>query len=74
MIDEPEDDVLDLAPVHVPPPVQHQLVLIDELNESVEDSEEGEQRESIESSEDEEVWEIPQEEFEANARSLSPEL
>ena len=60
MIDEPEDDMLDLALVHVPPPVQHQLVLIDELNESIEDSEEGERRESIESSEDkEEVWEIP---------------
>ena len=74
VIDEP-DDVLDLAPVHVPPPVQHQLVLIDELNESVEDSEEGERRESLESSEDEEeVWEIPREEFEATARSLSPEL
>ena len=75
VIDEPEDDVLDLAPVHILPPVQHQLVPIDELNESVEDSEEGEQRESIESSEDkEEVWEIPQEEFEVTARSLSPEL
>ena len=71
MIDEPEDDVLDLAPVHIPPPVQHQLVPIDELNESVEDSEEGEQRESIESSEDEEeVWEISRVEFEGS----SPEL
>ena len=60
VIDEPEDDVLDLAPVHVPPPVQHQLVPIDELTRSVEDSEEGERVESLESSEDEEeVWEIP---------------
>ena len=75
VIDEPEDDVLDLAPVQVPPPIQHQLVPIDELNKSVEDSEEGERRESIESDEDEEeVWEIPQEEFEANTRSSSPEL
>ena len=75
VIDEPEDDMLDLAPVHVLPPVQHQLVPIDELNKSVEDSEEGERRESIESSEDkEEVWEIPQEEFEANAWSSSLEL
>ena len=75
VIDEPEDDVLDLAPVHVPPPVQHQLVPIDELNKSVEDSEEGEQRESIESSEDEEeVWEIPWEEFEVTARSSSLEV
>ena len=75
MIDEPEDDVLDLALVHVPPPVQHQLVLIDELNESVEDSEEGERRESLESTEDEEeVWEIPWEEFEVTARSSSLEL
>ena len=69
------DDVLDLAPVHVPPPVQHQLVPIDELSGSVEDSEEGERVESLESSEDEEeVWEIPREEFEATARSSSPEL
>ena len=75
VIDEPEDDVLDLAPVQVPPPVQHQLVPIDELNESVEDSEEGERRECIESNEDkEEVWEIPWEEFEMNAWSLSLEL
>ena len=75
VIDGPEDDVLDTTLVHVPPPVQHQLVLIDELNESVEDSEEGERRESLESSEDEEeVWEIPWEEFEATARSSSPEL
>ena len=69
------DDVLDLAPVHVPPPVQHQLVPIDELTGSVEDSEEGERVESLESSEDEEeVWEIPREEFEATARSSSPEV
>ena len=70
-----DDDVLDLAPVHVPPPVQHQLVPIDELTGSVEDSEEGERVESLESSEDEEeVWEIPREEFEATARSSSPEV
>ena len=68
------DNVLDLAPVHVPPPVQHQLVLIDELTGSVEDSEEGERVESLESSEDEEVWEIPREEFEANTRSSSLEV
>ena len=68
------DDVLDLAPVQVPPPVQHQLVPIDELNESVEDSEEGERVESLESSESDEVWEIPREEFEATARSSSPEV
>ena len=69
------DNVLDLAPVHVPPPAQHQLVPIDELTRSVEDSEEGERVESLESSEDEEeVWEIPQEEFEAIVRSSSPEL
>ena len=69
------DDVLDLAPVHVPPPVQHQLVPIDELTGSVEDSEEGERVESLESSEDEEeVWEIPREEFEASARSSSLEM
>ena len=48
VIDEPEDDVLDLALVQVLAPVQHQLVPIDELNESVEDSEEGERREEIE--------------------------
>ena len=75
VIDEPEDDMLDLAPVQVLPPIQHQLVPIDELNESVKDSEEGERREEIESSEEEEeVWEIPQEEFKVNAWSLSPEL
>ena len=69
------DDVLDLAPVHVPPPVHHQLVPIDELTGSVEDSKEGERVEVLESSEDEEeVWEIPWEEFEASARSSSPEL
>ena len=69
------DDLLDLAPVPVLPPVQHQLVPIDELTGSVEDSEEGERVESLESSEDEEeVWEIPREEFETTARSSSPEL
>ena len=75
VIDEPEDDVLDLAPVQVPPPVHHQLVPIDELTGSVEDSEEGERVESIENSKDkEEVWEIPREEFEAATRSSSPEV
>ena len=75
VIDEPEDDMLDLAPVHVLPPIQHQLVPIDELTGSVEDSEEGERVESLESSEDEEeVWEIPWEEFEVTARSSSPEV
>ena len=72
VIDDPEDDMLDLAPVQVPPPVQHQLVPIDELTGSIEDSEGGE---SLESSEDkEEVWEIPREEFEASAQSSSPEV
>ena len=75
VVDDPEDDVLDLALVHVPPPIQYQLVPIDELTGSVEDSEEGERVESLESSEDEEeVWEIPREEFEASARSSSPEV
>ena len=76
VVDEPEDDVLDLALVPAPaPPVQHQLVPIDELTGSVEDSEEGERVESLESSEDkEEVWEIPREEFEVTARSSSPEV
>ena len=75
VVDKSEDDMLDLAPVQVLPPIQHQLVPIDELNESVEDSKEGERREEIESSEEEEeVWEIPQEELEVNAWSLSPEL
>ena len=69
------DDVLDLAPVHVPPLVQHQLVPIDELTGSVEDSEEGERVESLESSDDgDEIWEISWEEFEANSRSSSPEV
>ena len=69
------DDVLDLAPVYVLPPVHHQLVPIDELTGSVEDSKEGERVEVLESSEDEEeVWEIPREEFEATTRSLSPEV
>ena len=66
------DDVLDLAPVHVPPPDQHQLVPIDELTGSVEDSEEGERVESLESSE--EIWEISREEFETASRSLSLEV
>ena len=75
VVDEPEDDVLDLAPVHILPPTQHQLVPIDELTGSVEDSEEGERVESLESSEDEEeVWEIPREEFEATAWPSSPEI
>ena len=76
VIDDPEDDVLDLAPVQVPPPlVQHQLIPIDELTGSVEDSEEGERVESLESSEDEEeVWELSWEEFEATAQSSSPEV
>ena len=68
MIDEAEDDMLDLAPVQVPAPVQHQLVPIDELTESVGDSEE-------ESSDKEvEVWEILQEEFEEDVQESSPEV
>ena len=68
------DDLLDLAPVHVPPPVQHQLVPIDELTGSVEDSEEGERVESLESSSEEEIWEISREEVETDSRSSSVEV
>ena len=60
--DKPPVDVLDTAPVPVPGPVVHELVPIEELTESVGDSEE-------DSSKDE-VWEISQEEF----IGLSPEL
>ena len=69
MIDEPEDDVLDLALVQVPTPVQHQLVPIDELTKSVGDSEEEESNNG-----EVEVWEIPCEEFEENVQESSPEL
>ena len=69
MIDEPEDDMLDLAPVQVPALVQHQLVPVEELTESVGDSEEGES-----SDEEVEVWEIPCQEFEENIWDSSPEV
>ena len=69
VIDEPEDDVLNLAPVQVPAPVQYQLVPIDELTESVGDSEEEGSRD-----EEVEVWEIPREEFEEGIQSSSPKV
>ena len=61
--DSSEEDVLDTAPVPVPGPVEHRLVPIKELTESVVDSEEG-------SSGRDEVWEISCEEFVGS----SPEL
>ena len=56
------EDILDTAPVPVLGPVKHRLVLIEELTESVEDSEE--------SDSGDEVWEITCEEFIGS----SPEL
>ena len=61
-----EEDVLDTAPVPVPEPVVHTLVLISELTESREGSEEEEEEIDTE----DEVWEISQEEFTGS----SPEL
>ena len=61
--DSSEEDVLDTAPVPVPGPVEHRLVPIKELTESIVDSEEG-------SSGRDEVWEISCEEFVGS----SPEL
>ena len=58
-----EGDVLDTALVPVPEPVVHTLVLISELTESREGSEEEEES-------DDEIWEISQEEFVGS----SPEL
>ena len=61
-----EEDVVDTAPVPVPQPVVHTLVLISELTESREGSEEEEEETDTE----DEVWEISQEEFTGS----SPEL
>ena len=61
-----EEDVVDTALVLVPQPVVHTLVLISELMESREGSEEEEE----ETDTDDEVWEISQEEFHGS----SPEL
>ena len=62
-----EEDVLDTALVPVPQPVVHTLVLISELTESREGSEEEREEET---DTDDEVWEISREEF----HSSSPEL
>ena len=62
-----EEDVVDTAPVPVPQPAVHTLVLISELTESREDS--GEEEEEETDTEDE-VWEISREEFGGS----SPEL
>ena len=60
-------DVLDTAPVPVPEPVVNTLVLISELTESREGSEE-EEEEGTDT--EDEVWEISREEFAGS----SPEL
>ena len=60
-----DEDVVDTAPVPVPQPVVYTLVLISELTESREVSEEEEETDT-----DNEVWEISREEF----HSSSPEL
>ena len=65
-----EEDVVDTAPVPVPQPVVHTLVLISELTESREVSEEGDEEEEDETDTDDEIWEISQEEFHGS----SPEL
>ena len=65
--DSSEEDVLDTAPVPVPEPVVHTLVLISELTESREGSEEEEEEET---DTEDEVWEISREEFVGS----SPEL
>ena len=67
-----EDDVVDTAPVPVPQPVVHTLVLISELTESREVSEEGDEEgeEEEETDTDDEIWEISREEFHGS----SPEL
>ena len=64
--DSSKGDVLDTAPVPVPELVVHTLVLISELMESREGSEEEEE----ESDSEEEIWEISREEF----LGSSPEL
>ena len=63
-----EEDVVDTAPVPVPQPVVHTLVLISELTESREVSEE--EGEEEETDTDDEIWEISREEFHGS----SPEL
>ena len=65
--DSSEEDVLDTALVLVPEPVVHTLVLISELSESREGSEEEEEDGT---DMEDEVWEISQEEFIGS----SPEL
>ena len=65
-----EEDVVDTAPVPVPQPVVHTLVLISELTASREGSEEGEEEEEEETDTDDEIWEISREEFHGS----SPEL
>ena len=66
-----EGDVVDTAPVPVPQLVVHTLVLISELTESREGSEEEEEEEEEEETDtDDEVWEISWEEFIGS----SPEL
>ena len=64
--DSSEENVVDTAPVLVPQPVVHTLVLISELTESREGSEEEEEETDTE----DEVWEISREEFAGS----SPEL
>ena len=56
--DSSEGDVVDTAPVPVPQPVVHTLVLISELTESREGSEEEEEEEEEETDTDDEIWEI----------------
>ena len=53
-----EEDVVDTAPVPVPQPVVHTLVLISELTENREGSEEEEEGGEEETDTDDEVWEI----------------
>ena len=57
--DSSDGDILDTAPVPVPVPVEHRLVPITELTESVDDRNSGD-----------EVWEVSHEEF----VGLSPKL
>ena len=73
VVDKSEDDMLDLAPALIPIPVQHQLVPIGSLTESIGDSAE-EEGTWVSSEEEVEVWEIPHEEFEENTWESSPKL
>ena len=61
--DSSEEDVLDMAPILVLVPVEHRLVPIAELTESVEDSEE-------KGSSGDKVWEISCEEFVGSSSEL----